>query len=255
MKTKVLACYFCLLLLFILSACGKTPEVVLTPTNTLELPTLTFTSVPIPTETPTPTITPTPTVEPTKQSAKMEELLQDLKTKGLITTVKGSYHRVPDFKEDWAQIGYYQYWFTEYDVRNFVIQADIEIESASKTANFGDSGCGFVYHTWDGSTHHATFLMMDGKVKNYRSLKNNWTSLKGGAIKGVKPPLNKAHMILIVEKQKIIVLIDGNEVVNFEDPKLLDDLNTKLAITLGSGTNKDFGTRCIMKNMELWRLS
>lgn len=247
--------YFYFILLILLSACGTTAYPTATPTITLEQPTLTFTPVPLPTDTVQPTITASPTIAPTKQSAKMEELLQDLNNKGVISTVKGSYHRIPDFKEEWAQLGYYQYWFTEFDVRSFVIQADIEMESASKTANFGDSGCGFVYHTWDGSTHHATFLMMDGKIKTYRSVKNNWTSLKGGSVGKVTPPFNKAHMILVVEKQKIIIFIDGNEVVNFEDPKLLDDLNTKLALTLASGTNKGFGTRCTIKNMELWRLS
>lgn len=246
---------FCLFILLSLSACGTTTYPTVTPTIVIEQPTLTFTPMPSPTDTVQPTITPSPTIEPTKQSAKMEELLQDLKAKGVISTVDGSYHHIPDFKQDWAQIGYYQYWFTEYDSRNFVVQADIEIESASKTANFGDSGCGFVYHTWDGSTHHATLLMMDGKVKTYRSVKNNWTSLKGGSVGKVKPPFTKAHMVLVVENQKIVVFIDGNEVVNFEDPKLLDDLNKKLALTLASGTNKGFGTRCIMKNMDLWRLS
>jgi hypothetical protein len=84
--------------------------------------------------------------------------------------------------------------------------ADMEWESASKTANFGDSGCGFVYPHEDAGDHHATFLMMDGKVQTYRAVNNNWTTLKGGNAGRFNTPKDKAHMTLVVDNQWITVM-------------------------------------------------
>ncbi|NMB54500.1 MAG: hypothetical protein GYA15_07330 [Leptolinea sp.] len=242
-----------------LYACSPTPvkmasptgESVQEPSNTPEPATPTTAPTVAATKTSKPTIPASPTIVPTSESAAMEKLINQLYEKGTISSTDGAYHRLDDFQKEWAQLYYYQWWYTDYSPSNFVIQADLEWESASKTANLGDSGCGFVYHTEDNQNHHATFLMMDGKVQTYRSLNNNWTQMKGGYAGKFNTPSDKAHMILIVDNQIITVIVNNKEVVHFEDKKLTGG---KLGLTLASGTNKDFGTRCKMTNIELWEL-
>lgn len=248
-----------LMMIFLVSACGEAPKATdiptlvpsVVPTDTPEPVVNTSTPIPLPTDTLEPTITASPTIEPTSESAAMEGLVQKLYDEKTISSTEGTYHRLADFSKEWAQLYYYQWWYTDYSPSNFIIQADLEWESASKTANLSDSGCGFVYHTDDAQNHHATFLMMDGKVQTYRSLNNNWASMKGGYAGKFKIPSDKAHMILIVDKQKITVIVNDKKAVQFEDKKLQGG---KLGLTLASGTNKDFGTRCNMTNVELWEL-
>ncbi len=192
-----------------------------------------------------------PTETPAEDSTAMEELVQELKDKGTISSTEGTYYSLPEFHQEWAKLYYYQWWYTDYSPTNFVVQADLAWETANKYANLGDSGCGFVYHTDDKNNHHATFLMMDGKVQTYRALDGNWIQMKGGSAGKFKIPADKAHMVLAVDQQKITVFINGKQVVTFEDPKLQGG---KLGLTLASGTNKGFGMRCDMTNIELWEL-
>ncbi|GAP22194.1 hypothetical protein [Leptolinea tardivitalis] len=246
-----------ILMVWVFMACACSANPAPTPTSTPEAimttvaPTAAATETLKPTETQVPTQTAIPTLTPTSESAGMEKLVKKLYEDKIITSTEGEYHHLDDFDEEWAQLYYYQWWYTDYSPSNFIIQADMEWESASKTANFGDSGCGFVYHTEDAGDHHATFLMMDGKVQTYRAVNNNWTTLKGGNAGRFNTPKDKAHMTLVVDNQWITVYVNEKKVVHFQDTKLQGG---KLALTLASGTNKDFGTRCIMKNVELWEL-
>lgn len=261
MRTGKLHVFVYIFMIVCLNACSGTPQT--TPVQTAVAtdspeaatatmaPTLEPTDTPEPTATEEPTVEPSPTIEPTSESAKMEALIEQLKEEGTISTVEGTYHRLADFQQEWAQLYYYQWWYTDYSPSNFVIQADVEWETASKSANLGDSGCGFVYHTDDNQNHHATFLMMDGKVQTYRALSGYFDQMKGGYAGKFKVPSDKAHIILAVDQQTITVIINDKEVVHFQDTKLSGG---KLGLTLASGTNKDFGTRCSMTNVELWEL-
>ncbi|HEX7556437.1 MAG TPA: hypothetical protein VF338_07415 [Leptolinea sp.] len=240
-----------IVMVFMVSACSPAPKETTVPTNPPEPKPSTSSPLPIPTETLEPTITSSPTIEPTSESVEMEKLVQKLFEEKTIFSSEGTYHRMSDFSESWAQLYYYQWWYTDFSPSNFIIQADLEWESASKTPNLSDSGCGFVYHTEDAQNHHATFLMMDGKVQTYRTVKNAWTSLKAGSAGKFKVPADKAHMVLVVDKQWLTVIVNDKQVVHFQDTKLQGG---KVGYTLASGTNKGFGTRCTMKNIELWEL-
>ena len=120
----------------------------------------------------TPTVAPetadtlTPEGASAEDPAEMKKLVQDLHEKGIISTTDGAFHTIPDFHKEWAQLYYYRWWYSDYSPSNFVIKADLAWESASKTSNLGESGCGFVYHTDDKSNHHATFLMMGWQGSN-----------------------------------------------------------------------------------------
>src|SRR5512133_2666457 len=208
---------------------------------------------PVPTEEPTLTITPTelPSLTPTKFVSRVEGELDDLLKNKYITSTDGKLVMLDDFEESWAQLYWYQWWTIAEKPTNFVVSSDVEWESASKTANWADSGCGFVFHTNGQSDHYATFIAMDGYVRTYRSLKGNFDLMKGGYAQRFKTPADKAKMTLVVDKQWITVLVNGKKIVRFEDKYLNGG---EFGWTLISGTNKDFGTRCKFTNTELWVL-
>ncbi len=64
-------------------------------------------------------------------------------------------------------------------------------------------------------------------------------------------PKDTAHMVLILEDQWITAIVNGKQIVHFQDTKLQGG---KFGLTLASGTNKEYGTRCTMTNVELWEL-
>ena len=75
--------------------------------------------------------------------------------------------------------------------------------------------------------------------------------MKGGYAGKFKNPADSAHMVLVVDKQKVTVFINDKQAVTFEDKKLEGG---KLGLTLASGTNKGFGMHCDMTNVQLWEL-
>lgn len=68
-------------------------------------------------------------------------------------------------------------------------------------------------------------------------------------------PEGSAELILLVNGDKIYFFVNGEEVYNSSDALLTGALDSgDLTFILMSGTNKDFGTRCQMKNTDLWDL-
>jgi hypothetical protein len=244
-----------LMMIFLVSACGEAPKATVVPsvvpTDTPEPVVNTSTPIPLPTDTLEPTITASPTIEPTSESAAMEELVQKLFDEKTISSKDGKYFRLEDFIKDWAQLYSYRTWLTDLTPTNFVIQADMEWDSGSKTPNISDSGCGFVYHSSENS-HLSTFIMMDGKVKTYRLFKGGLSPLNNGYVGKFKIPSDKAHLVLVVDKQWITTIVNDKQISHFQETKLQGG---NLGLAIDSGTNKDFGTRCTITNIELWELS
>jgi len=242
-----------LCLFFIVSCSNAKSATVPAQTSTREIA-VTKTLTPELTATLKPTITETkkPSITPTSISTRMKATIDDLYGKQLISTTGGEYHNLDNFDQSWAQLFWYRWWGTGYNPTNFVVEADVSWNSASNTANWGDSGCGFVYHENGQPDHFATFLLMNGYVASYRNYKGLLVPLHYGYAEKFKTPSDKAHMILIVENRNITVLVNGKKVVHFQDLKLNGG---NLAYTLASGTNKDYGTHCTMRNVDLWILS
>ncbi len=58
--------------------------------------------------------------------------------------------------------------------------------------------------------------------------------------------------MLVEEGGHIIYFVNGDKVLDRQDNQLTEG---DLALTLVSGTNLDFGTRCTMTNIELWEFN
>lgn len=171
------------------------------------------------------------------------------------TSTPVSYFVISDYDQSWAQIGWGQYTSIEDPPTNFVIRTDANWSSASDTANWDQSGCGFVFHAKDTSNLFIAYLGLDGSVYVQR-LYNGENKILGSVNYGkVDIPEGSAEIMLMVNGDKIYFFVNGEEVYSGSDSLLTGALDSgDLAFILMSGTNKDFGTRCQMKNTDLWDL-
>jgi hypothetical protein len=189
----------------------------------------------------------------TAQAQSMFAIVEGLVEDGHLSRSAGVYHRLPDFDESWAQINYYNIWWTGLSPSDFVIKADVAWDSASSKANWWNSGCGFVFRVNDEGDHYISFFAMDGNVRLFRSLGGKLASIGTSYYGKVDVPKGNAKIMLVVDGGSINFFVNDKRVQNRQD--YYEDLSSgRLAYTLVSGTNTGFGTRCQMTNVELWEL-
>ncbi|HET7011647.1 MAG TPA: hypothetical protein VFI11_12800 [Anaerolineales bacterium] len=188
----------------------------------------------------------------TKSASSMADLMEQLRGDGYITSAGGSYEALPSFDESWAQLNWYQVYPLEADPADFVLRADASWESASRTANWFASGCGIVFRYKDIDNHYVVFLSLDGYVTMLRSKGGVFGEMGRRYFGEVGTPAGQASIMVTAEAQRFIIFVNGEKVMEREDFGLTEG---SLGYTLVSGTNKDFGTRCQLQNVELWRLA
>jgi hypothetical protein len=163
--------------------------------------------------------------------------------------------KLEDFNESWAQLGWYQWWNLKFDVniKNFVFDSHFSWESASNISD--DSGCGIVFALQEDDKNYSVFL---DKTRIYftRSDRNYYYELGKtsgtGRVQFGNPA--EADFSLIVFETQAYVFVDKNFIGEYS---LSTDqpLKGRLAYSLLSGTNKDYGTRCKITNSKLWVLN
>ncbi|CAG1011843.1 hypothetical protein ANAEL_04286 [Anaerolineales bacterium] len=235
------------LLFNLVAACS--PAAVSAPTETA-----TVTPVPAtPTKTPKPTATPKPSATPdiaaTQKYDDFATLLEKSKNDGYISTTSGKITELEPFKEEWAQINWFQWW--DYGTANseFVLKATFDWSTS--TSNPDESGCGVVFGLQENGDYYVVFLT-NARVlfmlKRGSNLYNVGKTSGPGAYKFDNPA--KAEFVLAVSDQKARVIVDG-------EPTLYTLSVDQTAaggygLSLLSGTNKDYGTRCEATDMMLW---
>jgi hypothetical protein len=224
-----------------------------TPTNTPE-PTATVTISP--TKTPRPSSTPRPTKTPdlaaTQRAEELNAEVQTYYDEGYVSTTGGEFTELDDFSYEWAQIGWYQWMPLERPASDFFLSAHFEWDSASKTPN--TSGCGFIFGLQPNKDHYAAFLDRARVVFLI-------TDTKLGFSKDVRPTRGtgrvkfdypaEADFTLIVKGNYAYVLVDGKIVGEYTLAQSRPSRGD-LGLTVLSGTNKGYGTRCEMTNLHLW---
>jgi len=189
--------------------------------------------------------------ESTAQAQSMLDLIQELNRDGYISTTAGTYYSLDDFDKNWAQINWYQWWYTGYTPTDFVIRANAAWDSASTSANWWNSGCGFVFREDGVPNHYLAYLGLDGYVYFARTVREKYASLGASYYGRLDTPKGQAQIMLVVEGTKISFFVNGERVHTRQDQGLSSG---NLALTLLSGINTGFGTRCQMSNIELWEL-
>lgn len=240
---------FFLLLVLVSLACGSAQA---TPT---QVSTATITVVPsqTPRPFPTPRPTKTPNLEATQRADELNAVVQDYFEKGYLTTPNGKLTELDDFVEEWAQLGWYQWWTLNHNASDFYMSAHFRWQSAYRNADI--SGCGFAFAIQDDGDQYAVFL---DRSRVYFVDAGQYYSPIGSTrgTGGVKfdNPADKAveaDFTLIVKGAYAYVIVD-NELVGEYTLTQSRPLFGNIGLTLLSGTNKDYGTRCEMTNVHLW---
>lgn len=258
MNRRINTLFTCLLFTsFALSACGlaSTPEPSPTtiPSKTPLPPT--FTPEATATQTPRPSFTPRPSptknLEATAQYENMALKAKEYFDAGYITTSSGTaFKRLPTYKNEWAQIGWYQWEYLPSSPSDFVIETDIEWESASASAD--TSGCGFVFRLEDTDNYYVMYVSLKGYVIPYIVSAGNHSRLSP-AYYGLAAQTGGVHLTLIVEGDTFRVLIDDKFIKSYTGFKA-KLLSGDIGYTVFSGTNKSYGTRCTFSNTDLWTI-
>ena len=243
-----------LILLLVLSACSSFAPPAPTPTNT---PKPTFTTTTTPTITPRSTSTPRPTATPnlaaTQKYADFNNEVQSYFDSGYLASRDGAIKEIDDFADDWAQIGWYQWYPMGHEVSDFSLSAHFKWMSASKNAD--ESGCGFAFAIQPDSGHYAVFLDKskvifldaDSSYGNYARSVGRTTG--SGRVKFDNPA--EADFTLIVNGISAYVLVN-NELIGRYTLSKSRILRGDVGLTILSGTNKDYGTHCEMTNIHLF---
>ena len=181
------------------------------------------------------------------QSAENDfrSLVAELMSKGIIPDSGGDFRYHADYRNEWAQINWYQ-WESFDQAKNLVISADISWNSASGTPNFADSGCGFVLRCTDTNNNLYAAMNMDGNVHFGGIKKGTWLGESAFAY-GTHSTKGSAQLTVVLNGGTMMAYVDGALVGQQKNLAITDYGN--LAFSLWSGTNKDYGTRCTFENV------
>ncbi len=187
----------------------------------------------------------------TAQARAVFDHVMRLMEEGYLENDKGNAYVLEDFKDSWAQLGWYQWTYSGRSPSEFILRADVSWDSASDKANWFESGCGFVFGERDQDNHFLAWMGLDGWVHLNETRNGNWIDLGYAYAGSVDTPSGEANLMLVVADKKIHFFIDDNLI---KSRQLNDDISGDLAFTIFSGTNKGFGTRCDMENIKLWEI-
>jgi len=188
-------------------------------------------------------------VASTAQAQELVDWIEKLAALGEITRTEGTFYKIDDLEKNKAKIDYFAWWSIDHSAENFAIQTDVVWEVASDNANWFNTGCGFVFAEQDDDFFHFLKLSLDG-MATLRSFKGDNTQMIIQKKFG-KPtiPSGQAKVLMIVQEKRVILHIDDQLVFNTYAPLLRSGL---INLSLSSGINTGFGTRCKFTNIGLW---
>ena len=260
-NSKAIPIVSCLLILTVaLSACSfSAVEPTSTPAPT-DTPAPTATNTATPTNTPRPSPTPRPTQTPNLAATqKYEEFnaeTQKYFDLGYINSTDGQVVEFDDFGYDWAQLGWYNWVPLGESVSDFYISAHFKWESAYRNADL--SGCGILFAIQDNGDHYAVFLDRS-EILFLNADSASSYSRRVGLTRGTtrvkfdNPADNpvEADFTVIVNGTYAYILVDG-EVIGEYTLAQSKILRGDVGLSLLSGTNKDYGTRCEMTDIHIF---
>jgi hypothetical protein len=187
----------------------------------------------------------------TQAAAPMAEVVDRLRAEGVLTSSEGSFTQLMPFDESWAQLNWYSYFRTGLAPTDFVLRASASWDSASDRADWWNSGCGLVFRESNVDNHYIVHLGLDGNAYLAR-FRNGVPAQLGYSYYGpLDVPAGSASIMLVVQGNQFTFYVNDEQVLQRQDSA---HPNGNLAYTLVSGTNKGFGTRCQLNDVQLWTL-
>jgi len=188
----------------------------------------------------------------TERAEELNAEVQDFFGKGYLSTAEGRFRELDDFSFDWAQLGWYKPFPIQNGVSDFYLSGHFKWNSAFKNSDI--SGCGFIFGIQENNDHYAIFLDRQKVLFLITDSRVGFSRIVGptrgtGVVKFDYPA--EADFSLIVKGAYAYVLVDGEVAAEYT---LAQSRSSKggLGLTVLSGTNKDYGTRCEMTNLHLW---
>jgi len=168
-----------------------------------------------------------------------------------MTKEGASSYSLSDFNQSLASLDDYQFWSSGYSANNFIIQADVACSSSTRSANWDQSGCGFVFGLQDNNNYHAAYLALDGYVRMHRLEDGERYDLQGGYYDRLDTPEGRATYAVEKLNSELIAYVNNQQVVRIEDPKIKSG---DIGYAVFSSTNQPEGIRCYMKSVTLWTI-
>lgn len=179
-------------------------------------------------------------------------LIDKLVSENYLTTNAGQSYELDDFDLSVAKINYYTWDPVPYTAENFVVDTDMAWESASESAQWFTSGCGFVFRAeMDSNKHYFVYLGLDGYVYVLSNINGRISMVTSGYYGQLERMEGGAHFTMAVEDRLITVIVNDKEVISDSAAVLKGN---GLAYTMVSGINSGFGTHCVMTNTVLWKM-
>lgn len=249
-----------IILTFVVSACGaiaQPPTSTPAPTNTPQsTATITLTPTNTPRPSPTPRPTKTPNLAATERMDEFNSQTQFYFEKGYLTSADGEIKEIDDFSYDWAQLGWYNWWALDEEASDFYMSAHVKWSSAYRSAD--TSGCGFLFAIQDNGDHYAVFLDQSRIFFLNADQSSGYSKAVGltrgtGRVKFDNPADSpqEADFSVIVNGTYTYVLVN-DEVIGEYTLAKSKVLRGDIGLSLLSGTNKDYGTRCEMTDIHVW---
>jgi hypothetical protein len=174
-------------------------------------------------------------------------MVKMLNMKERIDSTAGTFTTLPEKDMSLAMMGYSTREGFGINARDLLLQTDIAWSSGYERPDYASSGCGFYLRGLDGSTFIEIYAAMDGAVyvNAYRagalvpliSLKYGTWSIQGSG-----------RLAVAADDKKITILWNDSILGTITDATWM--WSGDAGYTVHSGTNGDFGTRCIFTNGE-----
>ena len=180
-------------------------------------------------------------------SENTARLVKMLNMKERIASTAGTYFTLPEKDMSLAMMGYSTREGFDINSQNLLLQSDIAWSSGYERPDYTASGCGFYLRGADDYTFVEIYAAMDGgiHVNGFRNgAKVELISLKYGSwsIEG------SGRLAVAADGQKITVLWNDAILGTVTDASWR--WSGDAGYILHSGTNGDFGTRCVFTNGE-----
>lgn len=187
------------------------------------------------------------------QKAYFMKHVQQLKQDGVIGADSGDYYHIEGWTRSEAQINYFFPESLNYEANNFVFSTVMAWTSASMNSNWFSSGCGVLYGIrGDGNEAVLTYLGLDGFTHTLLGYKGGWPQIAFNKWGTPDLPAGMAKITIAMWDKRASIYV--NEKLSSEAYVALYTPGD-IGLTVVSGTNKDFGTTCVMQDINILILS
>ena len=180
-------------------------------------------------------------------SENTARLVKMLNMKERIKSSSGTFITLPDKEMALAMMGYSSREGLGINRQNLLLQSDISWASGYERPDYAASGCGFYLRGADDSSFLEIFAAMDGAVhvNAFRyGAKHELIALKYGNWNTA----GEGRLAVAADDQKITVLWNDSILGTVTDATWM--WSGDAGFIVHSGTNGDFGTRCVFTNGE-----